>query len=80
MKQEEPGTINAFGEFRRPWPLKSSSQKWIQADLDLATQNDALFGLLADLFCLSFSECEIWHHLASGSMPCIQRSSTSINR
>lgn len=58
MKQEEPGAINAFGEFRRPWPFKISSQKWIQADLDLATQNDALFGLLAALFCLSFSEYE----------------------
>lgn len=58
MKQEEPGTINAFGEFRRPWPSKISSQKWIQADLDLATQNDALFSLLAALLCLSFSDSE----------------------
>lgn len=33
-----------------------SSQEWIQADLDLATQNDALLGPLAALFCLSFSE------------------------
>lgn len=48
--------MNALLEFRRPWPFKISWQEWIQADLDLATQNDAWFGPLSALFCLSFSE------------------------